>query len=88
MIKFLIGVLLLALLHGKLQAAEISTLTLNGTDNNCNCICPPQACLEQAHANIRTSIQGFINNFVLETYDILQECHREAESGTQWSTWI
>ena len=70
MINFLIGVLLLALLHGKLQAAEISTLTLNGTDN-CNCMCPPQANLEQAHANIRIFIQGFIKNF---TSDILQEC--------------
>ena len=64
MINFLIGVLLLALLHGKLQAAEISTLTLNSTDN-CNCMCPPQANLEQAHANIRIFIQGFIKNFYI-----------------------
>ncbi|MCG8621517.1 MAG: hypothetical protein MJE68_05895, partial [Proteobacteria bacterium] len=79
MIKFLIGVLLLALFYSKLQAAEISTLTLNGTDNNC--MCPTQASLEQAHANIRTFLQGFINNFVLETYDILQEC-----GSGEWQT--
>ena len=66
--------MLLVLLHGKLEAAEISPLTLTDTGNGDDNVCPPQASLEQAHVNISTVVRGLVKNFIRETYNILQEC--------------
>jgi hypothetical protein len=74
MIKFeiiLIGILLLTSLHGKLQTAKISPLILTGTED---CMCPPQASLEQARVNISSVVRGFVKNFIHETYNIPQGC--------------
>ena len=66
--------MLFALLHGILKA-EISLLTLTGTVNSNDTVCPPQVSLEQARVKvISTAARGVIENFIRETYDILQEC--------------
>ena len=74
MIKLCLGVMLLVLLHGQTEAAEISPLTLTGAGNDNDNVCPPQASLEQARVNISTVVRGLVKNFIRETYDIIQEC--------------
>ena len=66
--------MLLVLLHGQTEAAEISPLTLTGAGNDNDNVCPPQASLEQARVNISTVVRGLVKNFIRETYDIIQEC--------------
>ena len=63
MIKLHLGVMLLALLHRQIEAAEITPLTLTSTGNNDN-VCPPPASLEQARVNISTVVRGLVKNFI------------------------
>ena len=68
-----VAVLPLALLPGKLQAAEILPLVLTSTSSG-NRTCPTQASLEQALQNISTTVRGLVKNYIRETYGIQYFC--------------